>query len=48
MAKSQKRQLMIMPIAESDLAEIWAYIAADSRKAASAFVEQIEAIEEIL
>lgn len=43
MAKSQKRQLLITPIAESDLAEIWAYIAEDSPKAASAFVEQIEA-----
>lgn len=36
------RQLQIAPIAESDLAEIWAYIAEDSPKAATAFVAQIE------
>lgn len=42
MAKSNVRQLLIAPIAEADLAEIWAYIAEDSPKAATAFVEQIK------
>ena len=43
MATPHLRQLLITPVAEADLAEIWAYIAADSTKAATAFIEQIEA-----
>ncbi len=43
MARAKPLQLLITPIAEADLAEIWAYIAEDSPKAASAFVQQIEA-----
>ncbi len=42
MAKTHIRQLLIAPVAESDLVEIWAYIAEDSPKAATAFVAQIE------
>ena len=42
MAKSNTRQLLITPIAEAELAEIWAHIAEDSAKAATAFVEQIK------
>ena len=34
--------LRITPAAETDLAEIWAYIAEDSPTAATAFIEQIE------
>ena len=34
--------LRITPAAETDLAEIWAYIAEDSPKVATAFVAQIE------
>lgn len=37
------RQLLITPVAERDLAEIWAYIAEDSPRAATSFIEQIEA-----
>ena len=43
MAKAKPLQLLITPIAESDLAEIWAYIAEETPKAASAFIQQIEA-----
>lgn len=43
MAKAKPLRLLITPIAESDLAEIWAYIAEGSPKAATAFVQQIEA-----
>lgn len=43
MAERPTRQLLITPIAESDLAEIWAYIAEDSPKTATGFIEQIEA-----
>lgn len=43
MPESLLRQLRITPIAERDLSEIWAYIAEDSPKAATAFVEQLEA-----
>ncbi len=42
MAKPLARQLLITPIAESDLAEIWAYIAEDSPRTATAFIEQIQ------
>ena len=35
--------LRITPIAERDLAEIWAYIADDSEKATTAFIAQLEA-----
>lgn len=40
MAKTRPLSLTITPVAETDLAEIWAYIAEDSAKAATAFVEQ--------
>ena len=43
MAGSVPLQLLITPIAETDLAEIWAYIAVDSQSAANAFIGQIEA-----
>ncbi|MEQ1714743.1 MAG: type II toxin-antitoxin system RelE/ParE family toxin [Hyphomicrobium sp.] len=42
MADKPTRRLLISPAAEADLAEIWAYIADDSSKAATVFVEQIE------
>jgi toxin ParE1/3/4 len=41
MAKASARQLLISPLAETDLAEIWAYIAEDSPKAATDFVAKI-------
>ncbi len=37
------RELRISPAAERDLAEIWAYIADDSPRVATAFIEQLEA-----
>ena len=43
MAKAVARNLLITPIAEADLSGIWAYIAVDSPKAATAFIEQIQA-----
>ena len=43
MAAPHARRLLITPLAEADLAEIWAYIAEDSPKAATEFVEQVEA-----
>lgn len=42
MSERKVRQLLITPVAERDLAEIWAYIAEDSPKAATGFIEQIE------
>lgn len=42
MVKARLRPLRITPIAEADLAEIWAYIAERSPKAATAFIERIE------
>lgn len=35
-------RLLITPVAEADLAEIWAFIAEESPKAAASFIEQIE------
>jgi toxin ParE1/3/4 len=43
MAKPKPLQLLITPIAEQDLAEIWVYIAEDSPTAATAFIEKIQA-----
>ncbi len=43
MANRPARSLLITPAAEADLAEIWTYIADDSTKAATSFIEQIEA-----
>ena len=37
------RRLLIAPVAEADLAEIWAYIAEESPRAATSFVTKIEA-----
>ena len=42
MAQKPTRHLLISPMAENDLAEIWAYIADDSPKAAMAFIGAIE------
>ena len=43
MARHASRQLLITPVAEADIAEIWAYVADDSPKNATAFIEQIQA-----
>jgi tRNA-specific 2-thiouridylase len=43
MATAPARQLLISATAEADLAEIWAYIAEDSPKAATTFVTALEA-----
>ncbi len=42
MPESPLRQLRISPAAERDLAEIWPYIADDSPRMATAFIEQLE------
>lgn len=42
MVGSRPLKLLITPLAERDLAEIWAYIADDSEKTATAFITQIE------
>lgn len=43
MAKKPTRKLLISATAADDLAEIWAYIAEDSPKAATTFITAIEA-----
>lgn len=43
MGTRRSLRLHVTALAEKDLAEIWAYIADDSPKAATAFVAQIEA-----
>lgn len=42
MPEQATRRLLITPVAEQDLAEIWAYIAEDSPEAATGFVRKLE------